>query len=249
MIDALQRLGNTHFDSSRVTYIMSGAAPLSGELLLEIAKVFPNASIGQGYGMLGPIEFVSCYSSVLGLTETCTTLSTLEHNRQIATVGSAGVFLPGVTARVMKADGGSAGEGEQGELVVKAPSNALRYLNNEQAYGSFPLSIKCSYDFRSRDTFVDGWVRTGDEVVVRNGELYIVDRLKEIIKVRGFQVAPAELEGHLLLHPAVVDACVIGVPDDYSGELPFAYVVLSANVKESRMPAGRIKDELSKVNN
>lgn len=104
-----------------------------------------------------------------------------------------------------------------------------------------------TYSIRTRETFVDGWVRTGDEVIIKNGEVYVVDRLKvlihteldsishlimfshtqEIMKVRGFQVAPAELEGHLLMHPDVVDACVVGIPDEYSGELPMAYIVLS----------------------
>lgn len=85
-------------------------------------------------------------------------------------------------------------------------------------------------------------------MIIKNGEVYVVDRLKvlihtelhptshlimlsytwqEIMKVRGFQVAPAELEGHLLMHPDVVDACVVGIPDEYSGELPMAYIVLS----------------------
>ena len=62
--------------------------------------------------------------------------------------------------------------------------------------------------------------------------MFIVDRLKEIIKVRGFHVAPAELEGHLLDHPQVDDACVVGVPDDYSGEIPFAFIMLEAKAAQ-----------------
>jgi len=73
------------------------------------------------------------------------------------------------------------------------------------------------------------WIRTGDEVVIdKNNDLFVVDRLKEIMKVRGFQVAPAELEGHLLDHPYVSDVCVVGVPDEFSGEVPMAFVVPSA---------------------
>ena len=77
------------------------------------------------------------------------------------------------------------------------------------------------------------WVRTGDEVTIdANNDIFIVDRLKEIMKVRGFQVAPAELEGHLLNHPFVSDVCVVGVPDEYSGEVPFAFVAPSAEASE-----------------
>jgi len=75
------------------------------------------------------------------------------------------------------------------------------------------------------------WLHTGDEVVIReDNELFIVDRLKEIMKVKGFQVAPAELEGCLLDIADVADACVVPIPDDYSGEVPMAFVVLHPNV-------------------
>ena len=96
----------------------------------------------------------------------------------------------------------------------------------------------------------DRWVRTGDEVKIdENGDVFVVDRLKvfisllmfatllsscqkEIMKVKGFQVAPAELEGHLLDHPDVSDVCVVGVPDDYSGEVPLAFITLHAKAQE-----------------
>ncbi|THV07585.1 phenylacetyl-CoA ligase [Dendrothele bispora CBS 962.96] len=188
------------YDLTHVRYVMSGAAPLSGELVQQLRKLCPNASIGQGYGM----------------TETSTSLTMFPPDQTIGTIGSAGKLIPGVTARVVKADGSLAGEGEQGELVVTGPSMALGYLNNEAA---------------TKETFVDGWVRTGDEVIIKNQEVFVVDRLKEIIKVRGFQVAPAELEGHLLLHPAVADVCVVGIPDDYSGEVPMAFVVIDTKFK------------------
>ncbi|KAG5647554.1 hypothetical protein DXG03_008907 [Asterophora parasitica] len=148
--------------------------------------------------------------------------------QKIATIGSAGQLIPGIVARVVKEDGSLAQEGEQGELVVTGPSMALRYMNNEAAYVK-PLQLRVTFltSISTKETFVDGWVHTGDEVIIKNNEIYVVDRLKEIMKVRGFQVAPAELEGHLLLHPDVADACVVSIPDDYSGELPLAYIVLS----------------------
>ena len=79
-------------------------------------------------------------------------------------------------------------------------------------------------------------MRTGDEVYFNElNEVFIVDRIKELIKVRAFQVPPAELEGHLLDHPDVGDVCVVGVPDEYSGELPLAFVMPT--------PDARIREE------
>ncbi|KAJ7645553.1 phenylacetyl-CoA ligase [Mycena polygramma] len=190
------------YDLSVVRYIMIGAAPLSDEVSEQLFTLFPDAHIGQGYGM----------------TETCTVTSIWSINRKRGISGGAGRLVPGVTACVVKTDGTFGGYNEVGELVVKGPSNALAYYNNEQA---------------TKETFVDGFVRTGDEVkITPDGELWIIDRIKEIMKVRGFQVAPAELEGTLLDHPDVSDACVVGVPDDFSGEVPLAFIVLTSDAAE-----------------
>ena len=94
------------------------------------------------------------------------------------------------------------------------------------------------------------WVRTGDEAIIdANNDIFIVDRLKEIMKVRGFQVAPAELEGHLLNNPLVSDVCVVGVPDEYSGEVPLAFVVPSAKASEmiKRGEEKLVKARIAKV--
>lgn len=81
--------------------------------------------------------------------------------------------------------------------------------------------------------------------------MFVVDRIKEILKVRGFQVSPAELEGHLLTHPAVSDAAVIGVPDAYSGEVPLAFVVPTAEaagrIKGSAQAAEALEADIKKV--
>uniref|UniRef100_D8PTE7 Acetyl-CoA synthetase-like protein n=1 Tax=Schizophyllum commune (strain H4-8 / FGSC 9210) TaxID=578458 RepID=D8PTE7_SCHCM len=200
-------------DYSHVRFIMSGAAPLSAELLNQTSKLMPNATVGQGYG----------------LTETSTTISMVPPSQKIGTPGASGMIIDGTTVRILKPDGTYAKEGELGEILVRAPSNALGYLNNEQA---------------TKETFLPGgWVRTGDEGYVKDHEIYVVDRLKELIKVRGFQVAPAELEGHLLQHPAVADACVVGVPDEYSGEVPLAFVVLHESYK-GKVTGGAALEEL-----
>ncbi|KAJ7166412.1 acetyl-CoA synthetase-like protein [Mycena crocata] len=147
-----------------------------------------------------------------GMTEVAGILAMPPLDRRVGT-GSGGRLLPGNTARVVKSDGAVAGPGETGELYIKGPSLAIHYVNNEKI---------------SADTFVDGWVRSGDECYFdENGEIYVVDRLKDFIKVRAFQVAPAELEARLAASPDVVDCCVVPVPHEFSGEIPKAYVVLT----------------------
>jgi 4-coumarate--CoA ligase len=102
--------------------------------------------------------------------------------------------------------------------------------------------------YSTEETYVDGWVHTGDEAMInKDGDVFIVDRLKELIKVRGFQVAPAELEGHLLDHPWIDDAGVIGFPDEFSGEVPLAFVVLSEPGKRCGKEDLAIKREIIRV--
>lgn len=188
-----------NYNLDGVRFLLCGAAPLSASLVDQLVKIMPNAQIGQGYGM----------------TESSATISMFSVDEKLGVPGGAGRLVPGVIARVVKYDGTLAGFNEPGELQVKVPSVALGYLNNDEA---------------TKETFVNGWLRTGDEVIIREDqEVFIVDRLKEIMKVKGFQVAPAELEGCLLEHPDVSDTCVVPISDSYSGELPMAFVVLHPN--------------------
>ncbi|KZT30741.1 amp dependent CoA ligase [Neolentinus lepideus HHB14362 ss-1] len=212
------------YDLSHVRVIMSGAAPLSQEVIEQLAAVFPNRVIGQGYG----------------LTETATALCTLPRTQKVGFSGAAGRLVPGTVVRLLKPDGSLAKAGERGELMACGPQITLGYYKDDKA---------------TKETFlqIDGkrWVRTGDEVLIKeNGDLFVVDRIKELIKVRGFQVAPAELEGHLLGHPDVADVCVVGVLDEYSGEVPLAYVVLqpqsAQRIKEDPAAAENIKAAIKK---
>ncbi|EAU85802.2 hypothetical protein CC1G_05019 [Coprinopsis cinerea okayama7 len=137
-----------------------------------------------------------------GLTEMTTTVALVSSCQRRGPLGS-------IKARVLKSDGRLAAHGERGELFVKGPSNALCYYKNPRA---------------TRETFFDGWVRTGDEVAIsEDNEVYVYDRVK---------VAPAELEGCLLGHPFVDDACVVGVPHPLMGEIPLAYVVPSPSIAD-----------------
>ena len=192
------------YDLSCVKAIFTGAAPLGEETAEDLAKMFPSWAIRQGYG----------------LTETSTVVcSTVPEDIWF---GSSGSLLSGYEARLVTVEGNEiTGYDQPGELWVKSPSVTLGYLNNEKA---------------TKETFIDGYMRTGDEAVIRKNptsgheHVFITDRIKELIKVKGLQVAPAELEAHLLTHPAVNDCVVIGIPSDREGEVPKAFVVKSPNV-------------------
>lgn len=127
--------------------------------------------------------------------------------------GTVGLTIPNTEIRIVDpATGEDQGVGGEGELWVRGPQVMKGYLNNPEATAS-------TID-------ADGWLHTGDIATIDDeGFVSIVDRLKELIKVKGFQVAPAELEALLLTHPAIADAAVIGVPNEESGEVPRAFVV------------------------
>jgi 4-coumarate--CoA ligase len=128
--------------------------------------------------------------------------------------GTVGVTVANTETRIVDPETGEdQGVGGVGEIWVRGPQVMKGYLNNPEA---------------TANTIVDdGWLRTGDiGTIDEEGFVSIVDRLKELIKFKGFQVAPAELEALLLTHPAIADAAVIGVPDDEAGEIPRAFVVV-----------------------
>ena len=128
--------------------------------------------------------------------------------------GSVGVTAPNTETLIVDPLTGDPVEGGgDGEVWVRGPQVMTGYLNN-------PAATAATID-------ADGWLHTGDiGHLDEDGHLYVVDRLKELIKFKGFQVAPAELEGVLLSHPAVADAAVVGLPDEEAGEVPVGYVVL-----------------------
>jgi len=128
--------------------------------------------------------------------------------------GSVGTAAPNTELRIVDPEtGADLGTGEEGELWLRGPQVMLGYLNNPEA---------------TRATLTqDGWLRTGDLASIdADGFVTIHDRLKELIKVNGFAVAPAEIEAVLLTHPEVDDAAVTGMPDDEAGERPVAHVIL-----------------------
>ena len=132
--------------------------------------------------------------------------------------GSAGITVPNTVCKIIDLETGATLEaGQDGELCIKGPQVMLGYLNNPEA--------------TARTVDAEGWLHTGDIAAFdADGLLFIKDRLKELIKVKGFQVAPAEVEAVLQTHPGVLDAAVIGVPDDEAGEVPMAFVVPKGEV-------------------
>jgi len=135
--------------------------------------------------------------------------------------GSVGVTAPNTETMIVDpASGEPVGFDQDGEVWVRGPQVMKGYLNNEAATAA-------TIDAES-------WLHTGDiGHVDADGHLYVVDRLKELIKYKGFQVPPAELEALLLTHPAIGDAAVIGLPDEEAGEVPVGYVVLKPGAEPS----------------
>ncbi|KAL2564635.1 hypothetical protein AAZV13_19G058200 [Glycine max] len=144
-----------------------------------------------------------------GLTESAVTRITPEEANR---VGATGKLIPSIEAKIVNPETGEAMfPGEQGELWIKGPYVMKGYAGDPKA---------------TSETLVDGWLRTGDLCYFDNeGFLYVVDRLKELIKYKGYLVAPAELEELLLSHPDINDAAVIPYPDEVAGQVPMAFVV------------------------
>jgi long-chain acyl-CoA synthetase len=148
-----------------------------------------------------------------GLTEASPVVTSATGS--IAPRGSVGSPLPGVEVRLVDADGTDALIGDAGELWVRGPNVFRGYWQEPEATSSALTP--------------DGWLRTGDIAIVDdNGHLFLVDRVKDLIIVSGFNVFPAEVEDVLIEHPAVDAVAVIGVPHPHSGEAVKAYVVLEA---------------------
>ncbi|HKY30870.1 MAG TPA: 4-coumarate--CoA ligase family protein [Pyrinomonadaceae bacterium] len=190
-----------NYDVSSLRTIFSGAAPLD-ESLTRACMARLKCELRQGYGM----------------TETSPVTHSSPPDRASVKYGSVGVCAPNTECKVIDLETGQTlGPNQEGEICVRGPQIMKGYLNRPDATAETIDS--------------EGWLHTGDiGYADPDGHFYIVDRAKELIKYKGFQVAPAELEAILLTHESIADAAVIPCPDDDCGELPKAYVVLKSEV-------------------
>jgi len=195
------------YDLSAVRVVFSGAAPLDGALAAAVAARL-GCAVVQGYGM----------------TETSPAVNLIPAERDDIDKSSIGPLVPNTEARLVDPDSGAdvpvpdAGTSAPGELWVRGPQVMTGYLNRPEATAEM--------------LDADGWLRTGDiATATSDGIFRIVDRLKELIKYKGYQVAPAVLEAVLLEHPSIADAAVVGATDADGQEVPKAFVVRQAGVE------------------
>jgi acyl-CoA synthetase (AMP-forming)/AMP-acid ligase II len=194
------------YDLSGMRGLMSGAAPL-GAAVAGLARDRLGCEVMQGYGM--------------------TELSPVSHSNPDppATIdrASIGPPIPNTECRLIDVQTGEdVPPGRAGELLVRGPQVMKGYLND-------PDATAATLD-------EDGWLHTGDVATVDDhGYFTVVDRVKELIKYKGFQVAPAEIEALLISHPNVGDAAVVGSPDEEAGEVPKAFVVASGELAASEI--------------
>lgn len=183
------------YDLSSLKMILCGAAPLTKELEDLVRERIDVPIIRQGYGMT---------EGTVGFT----TQTDQNHKP-----GSVGMLNSGIWGRIV--------DPETGEVLGPYQRGELQFKGNTVMKGYIGDVIATQNTIDS-----NGWLHTGDIGYVDNdGEFFIVDRLKELIKYKAFQVPPAEIEGILLQHPGISDAGVVGLPDERAGELPLAFVV------------------------
>jgi len=189
------------YDLSSLRWLMSGAAPLGKDVAEACAKRL-DCLVLQGYG----------------LTETSPVSHCNQPDPEKIKVGSVGPCIAGTECKIVDPSSGEElGPNEEGEIWIRGPQVMKGYLNKPDA------TAEC--------IDADGFFHTGDVGYAdEDGYFFIVDRLKELIKYKGMQVAPAELEALLLSHPSVSDAAVIPKPDEEAGEIPKACVVLRGEI-------------------
>ncbi|CAO1939619.1 unnamed protein product [Urochloa humidicola] len=207
-----------NYDLSSIRIVLSGAAPLGKDLVDALRARVPQAIFGQGYGMTeaGPVLSM------------CPAFA---KEPSPAKPGSCGTVVRNAELKVVDPDTGlSLGRNLPGEICIRGPQVMKGYLNDPEA--------------TARTIDAGGWLHTGDiGYVDDDDEVFIVDRVKELIKFKGFQVPPAELEALLLAHPCIADAAVVPQKDDAAGEVPVAFVVRAA---DSDIAEDAIKDFVSK---
>ena len=195
------------YDLSSMRTALSGAAPLDEEAVARAEKR-TGIVIRQGYGMTEASPGTHLVN---------------DEDFADTPAGSVGRLMPATEARIVDpVTGDDVEPGERGELLVRGPQTMAGYLGNPEATAA---------------TITNGWLHTGDIAVVDGENFAIVDRLKELIKYKGYQVAPAELEALLLTHPQVTDVAVVAMPHASGGEAPKAFIVSDSEVDGEELMA------------
>ncbi|QCD80398.1 4-coumarate--CoA ligase 2-like [Vigna unguiculata] len=204
------------YDLSSIRMIICAAAPVGEEVSNSMRVKVPSAIFGQGYGMTE----VSSISFSLGFAKEAVDVK----------AGSIGSVVRNTELKIVDLQtSASLPRNKAGEICIRGNQIMKGYLNNEEA-------TKNTID-------TEGWLHTGDiGYIDDDDELFIVDRMKELIKYKGFQVAPAELEAILIAHPDISDAAVVSMKDEVAGEVPVAFVVRS---KASNISEQEIKQYIS----
>ncbi|KAE8700139.1 4-coumarate--CoA ligase 1 [Hibiscus syriacus] len=206
------------YDLSSIRMVMSGAAPMGKELEDAVRARLPNAKLGQGYGMTeaGPVLAMN--------------LAFAKEPRDTKS-GACGTVVRNAEMKIVDPEtGASLPRNRSGEICIRGSQIMKGYLNDPEA--------------TEKTIDKDGWLHTGDiGYIDDDDEVFIVDRLKELIKYKGFQVAPAELEAMLISHPDISDAAVVPMKDEAAGEIPVAFVVRSNG---SKIIEDEIKQFISK---
>jgi 4-coumarate--CoA ligase len=200
------------YDLKHVERFASGSAPCSDEIIEQLQQKFPGTGFLQGYGMT---ESTACITSHP------------PDKYDFKYAGTGGTIVSNTIVKIISEEGQELGVNESGEILAKGPQIAMGYLGNPEA---------------SNEAFDDeGFLHTGDiGRIDEEGFIHILDRRKELIKVKGIGVAPAELEDLLLGHVDVEDCAVVGVKDDYSGERPKAFVVLKPGLAANELVGQRL---------
>ncbi|KAF3513514.1 hypothetical protein F2Q69_00003952 [Brassica cretica] len=211
------------YDLSSVRMMLSGAATLKKELEDAVRLKFPNAIFGQNLfddfccGSLAPVFVSMDVNMGYGMTESGTVAKSLAFakNPFKTKSGACGTVIRNADMKVVDTIAGvSLPRNKPGEICIRGDQLMKGYLNDPEATA---ITID-----------KDGWLHTGDiGFVDDDDEVFIVDRLKELIKFKGYQVAPAELEALLISHPYIEDAAVVAMKDEVADEVPVAYVVRS----------------------
>ncbi|XP_012489008.1 4-coumarate--CoA ligase-like 9 isoform X2 [Gossypium raimondii] len=203
------------FDLSSLQVLGCGGAPLGREVAQLFNEKFPNVLLLQGYG----------------LTETGGGATNVFGPEEAARYGTVGRLAENMEAKIVDPETGqSLPPGQRGELWLRGPTVMKGYLGDEKATAETLDS--------------EGWLKTGDICYFdTEGFLYILDRLKELIKYKAYQVPPAELEHLLHSHPQIADAAVVPYPDEEAGQIPIAYVVRNPG---SSLTAAQTMDFIAK---